>query len=72
MQADASGSVEAIKASLLRLPQDRVSLRFLMAAAGEITSSDVQLAYASEGRILGFKLEPSEAVQALAKQYGES
>lgn len=71
LQADASGSVEAIRAALNALPQDRVSLRFLMATAGEITASDVQLAYASEGHIVGFNLEPSESVQAQAKQFGE-
>lgn len=50
--------------------QDRVALRFLLAAASDITASDVDLAFASEGIILGFNQEPSEAVQANAKQLG--
>ena len=50
--------------------QDRVALRFLLAAASDITASDVDLAFASEGIILGFNQEPNEAVQAAAKQLG--
>ena len=71
-QADASGSLEAVKASLLALPQDRVTLRFLMTAAGPINSGDVQLANASQGQIISFNLDPSEAVVAQAKRLGLS
>ena len=46
-------------------------MRFLMAAAGELTAGDVQLAKASMGHIIAFNLEPSESVLALAKQNGE-
>jgi translation initiation factor IF-2 len=35
VKTDVSGSVEAVKAALGALPQDRVLLRFLHAAAGE-------------------------------------
>ena len=37
-----------------------------------MTTSDVQLAAASEGRIIGFNVDPSEAVQAAAKQSGNN
>ena len=37
VKTDVSGSVEAVKAALGALPQDRVILRFLHAAAGEVT-----------------------------------
>ena len=69
-QADASGALEAVRAAVSALPQDRVALRFLLAAASDITASDVDLAFASEGIILGFNQEPSDAVQAHAKQLG--
>ena len=71
MQADATGALEAVKAAIGALPQDRVQPRFLLAAASDITRSDVDLAFASDGIILGFNIEPSEAVLAAAKQYGE-
>ncbi len=69
-QADATGALEAVKAAVGVLPQDRVQPRFLLAAAADITTSDVDLAFASGALILGFNIQPSEAVQAAAKQYG--
>lgn len=71
VQADATGALEAVKAAVGVLPQDRVSPRFLLAAASDISASDVDLAFASGALILGFNIEPSESVQAAAKQYGE-
>lgn len=70
LQSDVSGTLEAIKAALSVLPQDRVALRFLLAAPSEITASDVDLAFASGGFIVGFNTEPSDSVAALAKQRG--
>lgn len=45
-------------------------LRFLLATPNQITISDVDLAMASEAMILGFNTEPSEEVQAAAKEKG--
>ena len=50
------------------LPQDHIALRWLLAASNDITVSDVDLAFASGGTILGFNVEPTEAVAAHAKQ----
>eukprot|EP00854_Cymbomonas_tetramitiformis_P002698 gene2698-3472_t len=68
LKADTSGSVEAIKGALNALPQDKVMLRFLLAAAGDITASDVDLASASGGIVFGFNTPAPEAVEAYAKQ----
>lgn len=68
VKTDVSGSVEAVKAALGALPQDRVVLRFLHTAAGEVTESDVDLAAASEGIILAFNLQISDKVTERAKQ----
>lgn len=70
MQADASGTVEAVKAALGALPQDSVLLRFLLAAANNITTSDIDLAAASGALVVGFNAEPSEEVAAAAKERG--
>lgn len=70
LKADASGSVEAVKSALGSLPQDSVMLRYLMAAPGDITVSDIDLAVASGGMVLGFGVTPSEAVLASAKRSG--
>lgn len=68
LKADASGSCEAVKAALASLPQDTVMLRYLLSAPGDITASDIDLAMASGGMILGFNVQPSEAVAAEAKK----
>jgi translation initiation factor IF-2 len=70
MQADASGTVEAVKAALGALPQDSVLLRFLVAVPNNITTSDIDLAAASEALVVGFNAEPSEEVAAAAKERG--
>lgn len=62
-QADASGSCEAVKSALGVLPQDSVMLRYLLAAPGEIGMTDLDLAVASQAMVLGFNVQPSEAVQ---------
>ena len=65
---DASGSLEAVKAALNSLPQDRVGLRFLHAAAGPVTATDIDLAAAADGAlIVAFNTPVSEAVLASAK-----
>lgn len=46
-------------------------LRYLLCAAGDISLSDVDLAAASGGMVLGFNLEPDEAVLSHAKRLGE-
>jgi H+/gluconate symporter-like permease len=49
-----------------------VVLRYLLSAAGDITTSDVDLAAASGGMVVGFNLSPDEGVLAHAKQMGAS
>lgn len=62
LKADTSGSIEAVRAALGALPQDTVMLRYLMASPGEVSISDIDLAVASSGTILGFNVAPSDAV----------
>jgi hypothetical protein len=38
-------------------------LRYLLAAPGEISMTDLDLAVASQAMVLGFNVTPSEAVQ---------
>lgn len=70
LKTDASGSLEAVKSALGALPQGSVVLRYLMAVPNDITESDVDLAAASKGLILGFNVEASETVLASAKHQG--
>ena len=45
-------------------------LRYLLCAAGDITTSDVDLAAASGGMVVGFNLNPDENVLSHAKNLG--
>ncbi|KFM27886.1 Translation initiation factor IF-2 [Auxenochlorella protothecoides] len=68
--ADASGSVEAVRGALAALPQGAVVLRYLLAAPGEVSESDVALASASGGVVLAFQTRAGEAAALAAKQAG--
>ena len=50
IKADVQGSAEAIQATVLKLAHEEVKVRVLLAAVGQITESDVQLAKASDAR----------------------
>ena len=54
LKADVRGTVEAIVGAIEQLPQDEVQLRLLLAAPGEITETDIDLAAASDAVIIGF------------------
>ncbi len=54
LKGDVQGAVEAILAALQQLTQDEVQVRVLLAAPGEITETDVDLAAASNAVIIGF------------------
>lgn len=71
IKGDTSGVVEAIKGALQGLPQESVVLRYLLCAAGDITTSDVDLAAASGGMVVGFNLSPDENVLSHAKNLGK-
>ncbi|KAH7302165.1 hypothetical protein KP509_23G059100 [Ceratopteris richardii] len=70
IKADVQGSLEAVREALKTLPQDTVNLRVLLQAAGDVTISDVDLAIASEGIIIGFNVSSSSAVQTYAESKG--
>ena len=70
LKADVSGSLEAVKAALGAIASDKVKLRFLLAAAGEVTASDVDLAIASEAVVVAFNIGVGDEVGAKAKAKG--
>ena len=70
VKADVQGSVEAILGALGQLPQNEVQLRILMAAPGEISETDVDLAAASEAVILGFSTSLASGARQAADQAG--
>lgn len=67
LKVDVQGSIEAIRQALQVLPQDNVSLKFLLQATGDVTSSDIDLAVASKAIILGFNVKAPGSVKSYAE-----
>jgi translation initiation factor IF-2 len=70
VKADAQGSVEAIVEALKKIQSDKVSLEVIHNGVGTITESDVHLASASRGLILGFHTRIDVGVSDIAKREG--
>jgi translation initiation factor IF-2 len=70
LKGDVQGSVEAILASLQQLPQKEVQVRVLLAAPGEITETDVDLAAASNAVIIGFNTTFASGARKAADDAG--
>jgi len=70
VKADVSGSLEAVEDEIARLPQSEVSVNVIHRGVGGINESDVMLASASDGIILGFNVRPSADARAAAEREG--
>ena len=70
LKADVQGSVEAILGALQQLPQKEVQVRVLLAAPGEITETDVDLAAASSAVIVGFNTTLASGARQAADKAG--
>ncbi|MFC1954424.1 translation initiation factor IF-2 [Chloroflexota bacterium] len=67
IKTDVQGSIEPIKNSLEQLETDEVKVRVIHSGSGNITESDVMLAVASRGIIVGFNTDSEPGAQRLAK-----
>lgn len=70
LKADVQGSVEAILGALRQLPQDEVQVRVLLAAPGEVTETDIDLAAASDAVIIGFSTTLASGARQAADRAG--
>src|SRR3954468_16749828 len=70
VKADVSGSLEAVEDEIARLPQSEVAVNVIHRGVGGINESDVMLASASNGIILGFNVRPSADARAAAEREG--
>jgi translation initiation factor IF-2 len=70
LKADVQGSVEAIIGSLRQIPQNEVQIRMLLATAGEITETDIDLAAASGAVIIGFNTTYASGARQAADEAG--
>src|SRR3954468_2824175 len=70
VKADVSGSLEAVEDEIARLPQSEVAVNVIHRGVGGINESDVMLASASNGIILGFNVRPSADARGAAEREG--
>ncbi len=68
LKTDVEGSIEPIKASIERLSTEKTKAKVIHAASGSITESDVFLASASKGVIIGFNSRPTLGATKLAEE----
>jgi translation initiation factor IF-2 len=70
VKADVAGSVEALKEALARLSTEEVRVNVVRSGVGAITDSDVMLASASDGILLGFSVRPTNTARQVAEREG--
>jgi translation initiation factor IF-2 len=68
IKADVQGSVEAIVDALNKLSNEEVQVKVIASGVGGITSSDVNLALASRGIVLGFNVRADSVARNIAKR----
>jgi translation initiation factor IF-2 len=70
VKADVAGSVEALKEALSKLTTDEVRVNVVRSGVGAITDSDVMLASASDGILLGFNIRPTNTAKQTSEREG--
>ena len=67
LKTDVQGSIDPIRHSLERLSNDEVRVKIIHSGSGTISESDVMLAVASKGIIIGFNAKPDTGAKRLAE-----
>ena len=70
VKADVAGSVEALKEALAKLTTEEVRVNVVRSGVGALTDSDVMLASASDGILLGFNVRPTTTAKQVAEREG--
>ena len=70
LKADVAGSLEALADEIAKLPQERVTVNVIHDGVGGINESDVMLASASDGVIIGFNVRPVGNARQVADAEG--
>ncbi len=70
LKADAQGSLESLQLALSKLTTTKVQPKVIHAAVGDISESDVMMAAAAHGMVLGFHVATPVAVMKTADREG--
>lgn len=67
LKTDVQGSIEPIRHSLERLSNEQVHVKIIHSGSGNVSESDVMLAVASKGIVVGFNSKPDAGAKRLAE-----
>ena len=70
VKGDVDGSIEALSDSLIQLSTPEIQVNIIHKAVGQISESDITLAAASDGIIIGFQVRPSLSARREAEKHG--
>jgi translation initiation factor IF-2 len=70
IKGDVQGSIEAITATVEKLGNEDVKVRVLHAAVGAVNESDITLAKASGGLVIGFNVRANPQARDMARRDG--
>jgi translation initiation factor IF-2 len=72
LKGDVQGSLEAVAQAVTKLASPKVGVDIIHKGVGAMTESDVMLAAASKGLVVGFNVKPESGAEAAAKAQGVS
>ena len=67
LRADVQGSLEALKAALMKIQSKKAEVNIIFAGVGEVSESDVQRAVSAKATIIGFHSQIESHAEALLK-----
>ena len=70
IKADVQGSLEPIVSSLEKLGDEKIKVKIIHQGIGTVTRSDIMLAMASQGIVIGFNATIEAAAETLAESEG--
>ncbi|MGI8554503.1 MAG: translation initiation factor IF-2 [Dehalococcoidia bacterium] len=70
LKTDVQGSIEPIRTSLERLSTEQVKVKIIHSGSGSITETDVMLAIASKGIVIGFNSRPEPGAKRQSELEG--
>lgn len=68
--ADVSGSLEALKEAIIKIPQEKMKLFIKQESVGQVNESDVEFAYTTNSSILAFHTHINSKVEGVIKKLG--
>lgn len=68
LKADTEGSLEAVRQAIEKIESEEVAPKIIHAAVGGITETDIMMAAASQGVVLGFHVLVSPRVKRIAEK----